>query len=66
MAIKYLQHTITEMKHPETGDEMYELAHWEYSSEFPYVAARRHIGLYGSYEDAEGAHAKEFILTRFS
>lgn len=66
MTIKYLHFLIEKMKHPETGKIVFELSHWNYSSELPYVAMRVHLGFYETYEQAEQIHYKQTLITRFN
>lgn len=57
---------IEKVKHPETGKDVFELSHWNYASELPYVALRVHMGFYNTYEAAENESAKQVLIERFS
>lgn len=66
MAIKFLAKLIEPMKNPETGKKEFELSHWCYSTELPYVALRQHIGFYATYEKAEEESNMLEISRRFN
>ena len=57
---------IEKMENPNTGKMAYELSHWSYTTELPYVALRTHRGFYDSYEEAENEHNKQVIIDRFA
>jgi uncharacterized protein (DUF427 family) len=66
MTVKYLHFTIEEMAHPETKEKVFEVAHWYYSTELPYVAIRHHIGFYENYMKADNAHHKNAMIDKFN
>lgn len=66
MAIKFLTHLIEKYPCPVDKVDKWELSHWLYASDLPYVAMRHHIGFYRTIDDAEAANAKEILVAKFS
>ena len=54
--IRYLDHTITEHTHIETGEKLYALNHWYVSDEAPQVGGSRNNGYFKSRKEAENRH----------
>lgn len=65
MAIKYLHFMIEKYIDPIDKKTKYELSHWYYASELPYVAMRQHLGFYLKYEDADNAHHRQVLIDKF-
>ena len=54
--IRYLNHTITEHTHIETGEKIYALNHWYVSDKSPQTAGCRLNGYFKSQQEAENRH----------
>lgn len=59
--IRFLNYSIMEATHVETGEKMYELSHWFVSDDNLEYAGRVSAGFFKSYQEAEDNHHARIV-----